>query len=175
MEKDMIEVPVSEIREPLQELFTYIPYFEERVGGTFKFQYWDEETGELKDYEGHEEANRQAQFPDPVCDDETFAKFKHTLFREIYDKFLDLYAEKIFSRYVDTKFRDWESPVDKLCWSLRELLFAAVHERLFTGYTVVCMEDGTYLRLLKKIKAMLPEIPEDAVIVCPRRKPRNAN
>ena len=170
MEKDMIEVPVSEIREPLQGLFTYIPYFEERVGRTFKFQYWDEETGELKDMEGYEEANRQASFPDPVHDG-TWQKFKHTLFREIYDKFLDLYAEKIFSRYVDTKFRDWESPVDKLCWSLSELLFAAVHERLFTGYTAVCMEAGTYMFLLKKIKAILPEIPKDAVIVCPRRKP----
>lgn len=168
----MIEVPVSEIREPLLELCTYIPYFEERVGGTFKFQYWDEETGELKDMEGYEEANRQASFPDPVYDG-TFQKFKDTLFREIYYKFLRLDAEEIFSRYVDTKFSDWEPQVEKLGFLLGRLLYFAVGERMCTGYTAACMKKGTYMPLLEKIKAILPEIPEDAVIVCPRRKPRN--
>ena len=35
----------------------------------------------------------------------------------------------------------------------------------------VCMKNGIYLRLLEKIKAVLPEIPEDAVFIHPRRHP----
>lgn len=169
MEEDsVVRVSVSEIREPLLELFTYIPYFEERVGGTFKFQYWDEETGEVKDVEGYEEANRQASFPNPVLD-ETFHKFKHTLIREIYDKFE--YADGMWSRFPNTKLGDWESPMDKLGFLLQRLLYAAIHERMCTGYTGVCMKNGIYLRLLEKIKAVLPEIPEDAVFIHPRRHP----
>ena len=60
MGKDMIEVPVAEIRETLQELCTYIPYFEERVGANFKVLCWDEELDEWKDMEGYEEHNRHA-------------------------------------------------------------------------------------------------------------------
>lgn len=170
MEWESFRVPVAEIREALLELCTYIPYFEERVGGTFKFQYCDELTGEWKDYEGYEEANRQASFPDPLSD-ETYEKFNDTVIRNVTHKFI---ATDMWSRFRKTKMSDWELPVDKLGWLLEWLTYAVIHERMFTGYTAMCMKDGTYLRLLKGIGTVLPEVPDDAVFVCSRMKRRKA-
>ena len=165
MEVNEIKISVAELRPALVGLFEYIPYLEERVGGTFKFQYWDEETKELKDMEGCEESNRLAKFPDPVCDDETWTGFKHKLIRDVYDKFF-IYC-KPPKRYVGTKYSEWTTPEDKLRWLLNNLLFAVVHERLRTGYTAVCMKDGTYLRILKRLKELFAELPDDMVISYP--------
>ena len=101
MEVNEIKISVGEFRPALVWLFEYIPYLEERVGGTFKFQYWDEKTEELKDMEGYEESNRLAKFPDPVSDDETWTELKHMLIRDVYDKFF-VYC-KPPKRYVGTK------------------------------------------------------------------------
>ena len=167
MEDDLVKVPVAEIRPALLELCAYIPYFEERVGGTFKFQYWDEETDELKDMEGYEEHNRDAMFPDPNWDDTWYA-FRNILIRRIRDKFGNCTMLKYFGK---TKIDDWDLPEDKLGWPVFNLTVDAIHERMFTGYTEICMERGIYLRHLKNIASVLEELPEDAVITCPRRKP----
>ena len=165
MEVNEIKISVAELRPALVWLFEYIPYLEERVGGTFKFQYWDEETEELKDMEGHEESNRLAKFPDPVSDDETWSEFRHRLIRDVYDKFF-IYC-KPPKKYVGTKYSAWTMPEDKLYWLLNNLLFAVIHERLCTGYTEVCMKDGTYLRILMRLKELLAELPDDTVITSP--------
>ena len=165
MEYKIIRVPVAEIREALLELCTYIPYFEERVGGTFKFQYPDEQTDELKDYEGYEESNRQASFPDPVFD-ERFKKFKSTMLQNVTDKFS---TSDLWTRFRNTELRDWELPADKLCWLLENLTYTVIHERMCTGFTAMYMNDGTYLQLLKQLEAVLAEVPDDTVIVCSRR------
>ena len=166
MEYQIIRVPVAEIREALLELCTYIPYFEERVGGTFKFQYPDEQTDELKDYEGYEESNRQASFPDPLFD-ERFKKFKTTILHNVIGKFS---GSDLFSRFRDTELCNWELPADKLGWLLDMLSCAVIHERMCTGFTAIRMKDGTYLELLKNLEAVLAEVPDDTVIVCSRRK-----
>ena len=166
MEEDsVVKVPVSEIREPLQELFTYIPYFEERVNGTFKVLCWDEETDELRDREGYEEHNLHA-FPDPGCD-ETFIKFRHIIIWGIYDKFI--YAD-MPNRFMHTKIDDWQKPEDKLSWQLVRLIRNA--HAIATSCGVATSDFQAIPRRLEKIKAILAETPEDAVIVCPRRKPR---
>ena len=166
MEYQIIRVPVAEIRETLLELCTYIPYFEERVGGTFKFQYPDEQTDELKDYEGYEESNRHASFPDPLFDD-WFKKFKRNMIQNVTSKFS---GSDLFSRFRDTELCDWKLPADKLGWLLDMLSYTVIHERMCTGFTAMCMKSGTYLQLLKHIEAVLAEVPEDTVIVCSRRK-----
>ncbi len=146
----MIRISVADIRQPLLELCTYIPYFEERVGGTFRFQYRDEETGELKDMKGHEESNQYAMFPDPVSDDEIWSAFRNLFFCQIWEPFLS---------HCDgpaLEIGDLSRPEDRLIQLLRELAYAIVHERLCTGYTAMCMKDGIYLKILMRIKEVLP-------------------
>ena len=153
MEREMIRIPVADIRGVLQELCAYIPYFEVRVGGTFRFQYWDEETGELKDMEGYEESNRHVMFPDPVSDDETWHAFRELFLRKIWEPFLSHYDGPV--NCLHTKTSDRSQPEHQLIWLLQTLAYAVVHERLCTGYTTACMKDGTYLKLLMQIKGVL--------------------
>ena len=150
----MIRISVADIRQPLLELCTYIPYFEERVGGTFRFQYRDEETGELKDMEGYEESNQYAMFPDPVSDDEKWRAFRNLFFRKIWEPFLS-HCDGPAS-FLHAQTGDRSRPEDRLIRLLRDLAYAIVHERQCTGYTAMCMKDGTYLNLLMQIKEMLP-------------------
>ena len=77
-------------REALEELFAFIPYFEERVNGTFKFQYYDGEKKQIADYDGYEEANRNAKFPDPMYD-ETFSRFESIFWEKIGQKITPSY------------------------------------------------------------------------------------
>jgi len=145
MEKKAIISP-EDIRNELEELFTFIPYFEERVHGTFKFQYYDEEKDQMIDFEGYEEANRTAKFPYPT-DDEPFERFKH------------LFIERIWFK--------WEIPrppkteLEKLSLQqffmnvLFALSFDLIHERLCTGHTAWCMEKGRYLKELKLLQCIL--------------------
>ena len=79
-----IDFSPEDFRETLEELFAFIPYFEERVNGTFKFQYYDGEKKQLVDYDGYEEKNRVAKFPDPMYDSK-FERFKCILFEKIWN------------------------------------------------------------------------------------------
>ena len=148
MEREMIRIPVADIRGVLQELCAYIPYFEERVGGTFKSRY---RNGTI------------CEMADPVFD-ESFVRFKQIYVGGICDKFscCDLHG-----RFGRTKMSAWHSPEDKLGWLLFQLGFAIIHERLCTGYTAICMRNGTYLRLLKHMEEVLAEMPADAVLTYP--------
>lgn len=136
----------EDIREPLEELFAYIPYFEERVHGTFKFQYYDEEKDQMVDFEGYEEKNRAAKFPYPT-DDETFVRFKDLFIEKIW-------AQRTIPRPPKTEIEKL-SPQQLFMNVLFALSFDLIHERLCTGHTAWCMEKGRYLMELKLLQSML--------------------
>ena len=163
MGDDLVKVPVADIRQTLLELCAYIPYFEERVGGTFKVQYRDEETDELKDMEGYEGHNWNAKFPDPAYD-ETFIEFRRICYMHIYDKFLLFRAD--LKRFWRTKKSEWKLPEDQLGRLLAQLFHEARAKTSFGDIAAFGMQK--LLRILEDIQTLLAELPEDAVITCPR-------
>ncbi len=145
MDKKTVFSP-EDIRKELEELFTFIPYFEERVHGTFKFQYYDEEEDQLVDFEGYEEANRTAKFPYPT-DDETFERVKQLFLEKIWAKWEIPRPPKIEVEKL--------SPQQFFMNTLFALSFDLIHERLCTGHTAWCMKNGRYLMELKLLQNIL--------------------
>lgn len=136
----------EDVRETLEELFTYIPYFEERVNGTFKFQYYDEEKDQMVDFEGYEEKNRAAKFPYPT-DDEAFEEFKQIFFgKNGFRVTRQSYTPEPESG--ELSFQEHFTNV------LFCLTYDLVHERLCTGHTAWCMASGRYLRELILLQGM---------------------
>ena len=148
-----VEFSIGEFREPVEELFAFIPYFEERVNGTFKFQYYDDDTETLRDFEGYEEKNKIARFEDPVYD-ETWNAFQKIVCRNIGEK-LQKYPHPGKTSKTES------SPEEYFHGLLRDLLCDVIHERLFTGFTALCMKNGRYLHKLLQIKCFLTEIKSD--------------
>ena len=129
---------LDDFRETLKKLFAFIPYFEERVNGTFKFQEFDEKSGKLTDFEGYEEYNKTAKFEDPVFDD-CWNSFRSIVCSELLDK---------VGRFQ-------ELSEDRFLKLLRQLCYDAIHERMCTGYTIQCMAKGIYLKELNELQQML--------------------
>ena len=142
----MISDIIPDFRAVLEELFTFIPYFECRVNGTFKMQYEDFDTGELLDFDGCEEANKTAQFDDPVYD-ENWCRFQKLVCRKILDKI----------PRIDTPDMTENGKIYQL---LRELGYDTIGERMCTGYTAYCMANGRYLNELKQLQNALMEMLE---------------
>jgi len=145
---EKIDFTPKDIRKELEELFTFIPYFEERVNGTFKFQYFDGEKDQLVDYEGYDEKNRAAKFPDPMYD-KTFAGFKHIFIEKISPKLKPALRPSL------QKPEGEYTPQELFLLVLFELRRDIVHERLCTGHTASCMKAGVYLKELKVLQGML--------------------
>ena len=148
-----VEFSIEEFRGSVEELFVFIPYLEERVNGTFKFQYYDYDTETLCDCEGYEENNKIARFEDPVHD-ETWNSFKRIVCRTIWNK-LQKYP------HPGKTGKTGSSPAEYFHGLLRNLLHDVVHERLFTGFTASCMQNGRYLQTLLQIKCFLAAIRSD--------------
>ena len=146
--------PVAEVipdyRAVFEELFTFIPYFECRINGTFKKQYMDCNTGKLLDFEGCEETNKSAQFDDPVYD-ETWCRFQRLIHRNLLDKLPPLREIAL----VNTKKPTTNEKIYKL---LHDLCYDTTHERMCTGYTASCMANGRYLNELKQLQQVLEEV-----------------
>lgn len=148
MNKTIVFSP-EDFRETLEELFAFIPYFEERVNGTFKFQYYDGEKKQLVDYDGYEEKNRVAKFPDPMYDSK-FERFKCILFEKIWNKL------GLGFGFRPPHPQEKELSPDELFWFiLYELIRDVVHERMCTGNTASCMASGTYLNELKVLQGIM--------------------
>lgn len=142
-------------RETLEELFAYIPYFEERVNGTFKFQYYDGEKDRIVDYDGYEEKNRAAQFSDPMYD-ETYSKFKYTFLEKIGFE-LKPASRPPFHKFLESgKF----TPQELFADILFQLKYDTIHERMYTGHTAWCMKNGIFLRELKLLQILLNEMSD---------------
>ena len=148
-----VEFSIEKFRESVEELFVFIPYFEERVNGTFKFQYYDDDTETLCDFEGYEEKNKIAQFEDPVYD-ETWQTFERIACRNIWYK-LQEYPHPGKTSKTES------SPDEYFHGLLRDLLHDIFHERLCTGFTALCIKNGRYLHKLLQIKCFLAEISND--------------
>ena len=149
---EKINFSPEDFREAMEELFAFIPYFEERVNSTFKFQYFDDKTNRLVDYEGYEEKNRVAKFPDPMYDPK-FERFKCILFEKIGDK-----LGFGFGYRPPNPQEKVLSPVELFWFILYELVRDVVHERMCTGNTAYCMKNGNYLQKLKLLQVLLNQM-----------------
>ena len=147
---EKIEFAPEDFREALEELFAFIPYFEERVNGTFKFQYYEDEKDQIVDYDGYEEANRNAMFPDPMFD-ETFRRFKSVFWEKIGHKVTQTY------RASSTEAGEM-SPQELFAALLFDLKYDMIHERMCTGHTAYCMKNGNYLQELKLLRVLLNQM-----------------
>lgn len=125
----------KDLQETLEKLFEFIPYFEERLNGTFKFRYYDYENGKIADFEECEEYNKTAKFEDPLFD-ETWEVFYKIVSRELLEKVKNIK----------------ENPKDTFLKLLKRLCCDTIHERMFTGYTALCMAKGIYLNELKQLR-----------------------
>ena len=144
---ERIDCSPEVFRDALEELFAFIPYFEERVNGTFKFQYFDDKTNRLVDYEGYEEKNRVAKFPDPVYD-KTFGRFKRIFLEKIW-----MDVESVPRPSVDKQ--EELSFQELFLLVIFELARNIFHERMCTGNTAGCMARGSYLVDLNVLQGML--------------------
>ena len=148
--EDKKNLSPEDFREALEKLFEFIPYFEERVNGTFKFQYYDDEKKQIADYEGYEEANRNAKFPDPMYD-ETFSRFEGIFWEKI--------GQKITPSYRASSTEAGEmSPQELFTALLFDLKYDILHERMCTGHTAYCMKNGNYLQELKLLRFLLNQM-----------------
>ena len=145
-----IDFSPEDFRDALEELFEFIPYFEERVNGTFKFQYYEDEKDQIVDYDGYEEANRNAKFPDPMYD-ETFSRFKSIFWEKIGHKVTQAYR-------ASSKEAGEMSPKELFAALLFELKYDTLHERMCTGHTAYCMKNGNYLQELKLLRVLLNQM-----------------
>ena len=136
--KNEYQFSKKDFQETLEKLFTFIPYFEECLNGTFKFQYYDEEDGKIADFEGYEEYNKTAKFEDP-------------LFDGIWEEFHQIVCRELWENVKNAE----ESPEDVFCKLLRQLCYDTIHERMCTGYTASCIVKGVYLNELKQLQAIL--------------------
>lgn len=134
----------KDFQETLEKLFTFIPYFEERLNGTFKFQYCDGEYGKIADFEGYEEYNKTAKFEDPLLD-ETWEVFHKIVCRELWERVK-------LVQYFPAKDTDFYRLLRKLCYD-------TVHERMCTGYTASCIAKGIYLDELQQLQKLIYNIP----------------
>ena len=141
----------EDFREVLEELFTYIPYFEERVNGTFKFRYYEDCTEEDKlAYPEEYEKSQKAKYPDPMTDNTYLA------FREIV---LGKIARKVDRRsWTSSKDLGELSPKELFTNILYRLVYDTIHERMCTGHTAYCMEKGVFLRELKLLQYFLNQM-----------------
>ena len=152
MEEKRVFSP-EDFRVVLEKLFPYIPYFEERVNGTFKSRYCEDYTEEEKlAYPEEYEKSRNAKYPDPMMDNTYLA------FREIV---LENIAGKVDRRsWIQDKEMGELSPKELFTSILFSLYYDTIHERMCTGHTAYCMESGRFLRELKLLQFFLNHMKE---------------
>jgi len=136
----------EDFREDLEALFTYIPYFEERVNGTFKFRYYDSPKEREIDPEAYDRSQK-AKYPDPMTDE------TYLVFREIVLKKIACKVKR--SSWTPNKELGELSPKELFTNILFSLVYDTVHERMCTGHTAYCMESGSFLRELKLLQYFL--------------------
>ena len=126
----------EDFRGTIKQLLQFIPYFEARVNGTFKFQTRNDTTGEITDLEGYEEYNKTAKFSDPLFDFQ-WKSFHLTVCRELVGRV-----------NLVQNFSEEDADFFNL---LRKLCYDTVHERMCAGYTASCISKGTYLNELMQL------------------------
>ena len=126
----------EDFRGTIENLLQFVPYFTERVNGTFKFQTRNDTTGEITDLEGYEEYNKRAKFPDPLFDSQ-WKSFHLTV--------CDQLVERV------NLIQDFSEENADFFNLLRKLCYDTVHERMCTGYTASCISKGIYLNELRQL------------------------
>ena len=145
MEEKRVYSP-EDFRDVLEKLFPYIPYFEERVNGTFKFRYYDTPETRKMDPEAYDRS-QNAKYPDPMMD-RTYLEFKEIVLKEI--------AGKVDRRsWIQNKEMGELSPKELFTSILFSLVYDTIHERMCTGHTAYCMESGRFLKELKILQFFL--------------------
>ena len=136
----------EDFREALEELFEFIPYFEERVNGTFKSSYYDTPETRKMDPEAYDRS-QNAKYPDPMTD-RTYLAFREIVLENI--------AGKVDRRsWIPNKEMVELSPKELFTSILFSLVYDTIHERMCTGHTAYCMESGRFLRELKLLQFFL--------------------
>lgn len=145
MEEKRVFSP-EDFRDVLEKLFPYIPYFEERVNGTFKFRYYDAPETRKMDPEAYDRS-QNAKYPDPMMD-RTYLEFREIVLKEI--------AGKVDRRsWIQNKEMGELSPKELFTSILFSLVYDTIHERMCTGHTAYCMESGRFLKELKILQFFL--------------------
>ena len=126
----------EDFRGSIEKLFQFVPYFEKRVNGTFKFQTRNDTTGKITDLEGYEEYNKTANFSDPLFD------FQWKSFHLIVC--IELVERVNLVQDFPEENADFFNLLRKLCYD-------TVHERMCTGYTASCISKGIYLKELRQL------------------------
>lgn len=126
----------EDFRGTIENLLQFVPYFEARVNGTFKFQTINDKTGEITDLEGYEEYNKTAKFSDPLFDFQ-WKSFHLTVCREL-----------VVRVNLVQNFSEEDADFFNL---LRKLCHDTVHEKTCTGYTASCISKGIYLNELRQL------------------------
>ena len=136
----------EDFRVVLEKLFPYIPYFEERVNGTFKSSYYDTPETRKMDPEAYDRS-QNAKYPDPMTD-RAYLEFREIVLENI--------AGKVDRRsWIPNKEMAELSPKELFTSILFSLVYDTVHERMSTGHTAYCMESGRFLRELKLLQFFL--------------------